>query len=276
MGRDYPSQALSGSGEDSSGVIADDLVVPTHESTLSPIVELRQYTLHPGKRDVLIDLFDRELVETQEAVGMQVIGQFRDADDPDQLVWLRGFSDMTTRHESLKAFYGGPVWKMHREAANATMIDSNNVLLLHPAQRGSGFSADPRSRPPRDATGSGPGLVIASVYPLDASAEAVMGDYFERTLAPALTDSGATVLAWFVTEASINTFPALPIRENENVFVWFAGFAEATHDFHLPPGDAPGVSGPAHLLRLIPTARSRLTGSSRACPAMSGMHARHA
>ena len=30
--------------------------------TRCPIVELRQYTLHPGKREVLIDLFDRELV----------------------------------------------------------------------------------------------------------------------------------------------------------------------------------------------------------------------
>ena len=37
----------------------------------SPVVELRQYTLHPGKRDVLIDLFDREFVETQEQVGIK-------------------------------------------------------------------------------------------------------------------------------------------------------------------------------------------------------------
>src|SRR5688572_13276071 len=32
-----------------------------------PIVELRQYTLLPGKRDVLIELFDREFIEGQEA-----------------------------------------------------------------------------------------------------------------------------------------------------------------------------------------------------------------
>ena len=36
-----------------------------------PVVELRQYTLHPGKRDVLMDLFDREFVETQEEVGIK-------------------------------------------------------------------------------------------------------------------------------------------------------------------------------------------------------------
>ncbi|PYL74556.1 MAG: hypothetical protein DMF26_10535, partial [Verrucomicrobia bacterium] len=52
--------------------------------TCCPIVELRQYTLHPGKRDVLIDLFDREFVESQEALGMKIIGQFRDLDNPNR------------------------------------------------------------------------------------------------------------------------------------------------------------------------------------------------
>jgi hypothetical protein len=60
------------------------------EETCCPIVELRQYTLHPGKRDVLIDLFDREFIDPQEALGMKVIGQFRDLDDRNRFVWLRG------------------------------------------------------------------------------------------------------------------------------------------------------------------------------------------
>ena len=97
------------------------------------IVELRQYTLHPQQREVLIDLFDREFVETQEAQGMRVLGQFRDLDRPDQFVWLRGFADMPARHRALEGFYGGPVWAAHRHAANATMIDSDNVHLLRPA-----------------------------------------------------------------------------------------------------------------------------------------------
>ena len=44
------------------------------------VFELRQYTLKPGQRDVLIELFDREFIETQEAAGMHVCGQFRDED----------------------------------------------------------------------------------------------------------------------------------------------------------------------------------------------------
>jgi hypothetical protein len=35
-----------------------------------PVVELRQYSLHPGMRDTLIDLFDREFVEGKEATGI--------------------------------------------------------------------------------------------------------------------------------------------------------------------------------------------------------------
>jgi hypothetical protein len=52
----------------------------TTSETWSPIVELRQYTLYPGQRDVLIDLFEREFVEHQEELGIRAIGQFRDLD----------------------------------------------------------------------------------------------------------------------------------------------------------------------------------------------------
>jgi hypothetical protein len=64
---------------------------------------------------------------------MHVIGQFRDLDEPDHFVWLRGFRDMESRDRGLRAFYGGPVWERYKDAANATMIDSDNVFLLRPA-----------------------------------------------------------------------------------------------------------------------------------------------
>jgi quinol monooxygenase YgiN len=195
--------------------------------TCCPIVELRQYTLHPGKRDVLIDLFDREFVESQEALGMKIIGQFRDLDNPNRFVWMRGFRDMPSRAQALKDFYGGPVWKAHREAANATMIDSDNVLLLHPATPPSGFSFGNKERSPAGSNETRSELIVATIYYFDAPVDAAFVQFFEKTLKPAVTDSGATVLAYFVTEDSENTFPALPVREGENVFVSFAGFNDA-------------------------------------------------
>jgi len=198
------------------------------EETCCPILELRQYTLHPGKRHVLIDLFDREFIEPQEALGMKIIGQFRDIDNRNRFVWLRGFRDMASRAQALQDFYGGPVWKAHREAANATMVDSDNVLLLRPALPTSGFSPEGKDRPASGANAIPKELVVATVYYFDAPPDADFVNFFEQTLKPAVTDTGASILGCFVTEDSENTFPALPVREGENVFAWFARFNDQT------------------------------------------------
>jgi NIPSNAP len=236
------------------------------------IVELRQYTLHPGQRDVLIDLFDREFVESQEALGMKVIGQFRDLDNPNRFVWLRGFRDMPSRAQALKDFYGGPIWKAHREAANATMIDSSNVLLLHPATPTSGFSLESKTRPPAGSNETRSELIVATIYYFDAPVDAGFVQFFEKTVKPAVTGSGATVLAYFVTEQSENTFPALPVQEGENVFVWFARFNDpAVYERHIAaltqsPGWRDEISKELarrlkrapEILKLSPTTRSLL------------------
>ncbi|MFE0465193.1 NIPSNAP family protein [Kitasatospora sp. NPDC058965] len=160
------------------------------------IVELRQYTLYPGARETLIELFEREFVTGQQAVGITVGGRFRDLDDPDRFVWLRAFPDMTHRRRALEAFYGGPVWRAHREAANATMIDSDDVLLL----RGPGFAPRPGARE-----------VVATVcQPADAT---TFDAFATRHLAPQH--------ALHRTEPAENDFPRLPVRTGLDVRVWF-------------------------------------------------------
>jgi quinol monooxygenase YgiN len=244
----------------------------THGQPCCPVLELRQYTLHPGKRDVLIELFDREFVESQEAEGMQIVGQFRDLGDPNRFVWLRGFRDMPTRAKALTAFYGGPVWKAHRQAANETMIDCDNVLLLRPAREGSGFSLGSAERPSRGAVAPAGGLVIATIYDLEAGAEGDFVDFFEGRLEPALSDAGASIVGYFVTEPSANTYPALPVREGENVFVWFSRFRDqAAYERYIAAlagsprwgGDvtkdlARRLKGHPETLKLSPTGRSKL------------------
>src|SRR5215471_6117347 len=96
------------------------------------VVELRQYTLHDGARERLVRLFENEFIESQQALGIRVIGPFHDLEDPNRFVWLRGFPDMNERRRMLSAFYEGSIWLAHRDAANGTMIDSDNVLLLRP------------------------------------------------------------------------------------------------------------------------------------------------
>ena len=239
-----------------------------------PVVELRQYTLHPGKRDVLIELFDQEFIEPPEALGITVIGQFRDLDHPDRFVWLRGFRDMTSRGKALSDFYGGPVWKTHREAANATMIDSDNVLLLRPVHPTSGFSLEDMKRPPVGPDEVPTSLIVATIYYFERSVPSDFINFFDQTLKPVATNSGARISAGFVTEKSENTFPALPVRENENVFVWFSTFrdSEAYENYvtalsqserwrdEISVGLTRYLDRAPEVLKLSPTARSKLRG----------------
>ena len=230
------------------------------------IVELRRYALRPGARETLIELFDREFVESQEEVGMQVLGQFRDLDDPDAFVWLRGFSDMGTRKRALEAFYGGPVWKHHASAANATMVDVGNVLLLRPV---SGLELDGDRRPPPGGKTAGAGLLVVTIYPLRKPAAGDFPAFFQRELEPALRRHSIPVIATYATEHSRNTYPALPVRGGEEVLVWMTSFADAAeHARHAPVLDritrtaSRHLDGQAEVLRLSPTGRSLLQGSS--------------
>jgi len=190
----------------------------------SPVVELRQYTLREGRRDELIALFDREFVAPQEALGIRLIGQFRDLDDPDRFVWLRGFADMASRGEALAAFYGGPVWQAHRDAANPIMLDSDNVLLLKPAEAGGGFAVPARTGAASQA------VVTAAIHYLDETLVEPFTAFFEAHMRPAIAADGAPVLASFVTETAPNSFPRLPVRAGERVFAWFSRFDSAAEE----------------------------------------------
>lgn len=192
----------------------------------SGVIELRQYTLHPGRRDELIALFEREFIETQAAVGLQVLGIFCDADRPDRFVWFRGCADMAARGAGLAAFYGGPAWSAHRDAANATMIDSDDVLLLRP------LTAWP------DAAA---GAWFASVCLLHEAPDDALRD--------ALRTAGG---CWLETEPAENDFPRLPVRKE------WAVVALAGEQAALPEPLQRRLRAPPQVLRLQPTSRSPL------------------
>jgi hypothetical protein len=236
------------------------------------VLELRQYTLRPGQRDVLIDLFDREFVETQEEAGMAILGQFRDLDRPDRFVWLRGFTDMPSRKQALASFYGAPAWKAHSAQANATMIDTDDVLLLRPVSPDSGFASLAAQRPPAGLAVPPPSRVLATICYRDRPFDDAFAGFFDHHVRPVLTGAGAAPLACFQTEYSENTFPALPVRTGENAFVWFTRFpSQAGLGDHLDWLERPdrGQGHALHMLlamlsrapqqlRLAPTARSML------------------
>lgn len=190
--------------------------------------ELRQYTLKAGRRDDLVALFEREFVEGQENEGMCIFGTFRDLERDDRFVWVRGFRDMDERQQALSAFYSGPVWQAHRDEANDTMVDVDDVLLLRPLAPVSFPRSSDHDRAVR--------ATIAHVHDGD-----VRDEVADSLFAAA---NGADWLATFVTLRAENTFPALPIREDADVVVVI------TIDGEVDGGD--------EQLRLAPTDRSRV------------------
>jgi hypothetical protein len=237
-------------------------------TTCCAVLELRQYTLKPGQREVLIGLFDEKFVAGQEDAGMTIVGQFRDLDAPDRFVWLRGFAGMPQRKRALETFYGGPVWQGNRTTANGTMIDSDNVLLLRPATATSGFALQGLARDRRPA-----GQVVAYLHYLQRPASASAVGDMEWRLRSALQSSGAQLQAVLVSEHSENTFLALPVRLGEEVLVWVAGFADqAAYDAQRVALEEiasvlqPLQSAPAERLHLSPTAGSLLRGTQETQP----------
>jgi NIPSNAP len=228
------------------------------------VLEWRRYALHPGQRDTLIELFEREFVETQEAVGIRVLGTFRDSGDPDSFVWLRGFADMPARAEALRAFYGGPVWAEHKDVANATMIDSDDVLLLRPLNAASRLALDTSARPAPGQRRAGSAVASVTICPLEGSDPGEIRSWFAREIEPRLSGDGASIRAVFITEHSPNNYPALPVREGENVLVWLSVFADpAARSKHWSRTDlasllAGRAAGEPQMSWLEPTSRSLL------------------
>lgn len=238
---------------------------------MSTLFELRRYRLKPGGFDDLLTLFEREFVHTQQAVGMDVPAIYRDLDDPDAFVWLRSFENIDARAQALATFYNGEAWNRFGSAANATMVNSDNVLLLAPRRLGSDFVPTCGARPESAAGAAEKGLITISICSLAPGREQEFATFFETEARPLIEQAGARIDATFVTAAERNSFPQLPVREGEPVFVWIGAFpnttAEETYRSRLRQSAAWQERGfpeldrrlwrPIETAQLIPTGRSR-------------------
>lgn len=235
------------------------------------LFELRRYRLRPGTREALIALFDAEFVETQEACGMAVLAQFRDLDDPDAFVWMRGFADLPARLVALQGFYGGPVWARHAPAARATMVNTADCLLLRPAGAAPAFAA-PAARPAPGAIAPASGAALVTVHHLTPGREAAFAELAEAAIRPRLAAGPGRLVATLATDPGPNDFAPLPVRPDP-VFVTLETFPDAAA-LAQALGERAGPDWmtemqpeidrlcwrPARVMRLAATGRSALRG----------------
>lgn len=228
------------------------------------VMELRQYTLRGGQRETLISLFEQKFVAPLNEAGCFVRGIFRDLDDPDRFVWFRSFANLESRKRALETFYDGPVWKTHRTAANATIVDSDNVLLLKPA-RSLNMKAT-QEQPARDA----PGVYSTCLYYMNGANAEEFSAFFSSVIWPRLAVLGVAPRMTLQTETAANNFPRLPVREQERVFAWIGRWpsVEGFRSFQerwvaqtgwrdtAPVSVLPALMRKPEILRLSPTALS--------------------
>ena len=186
-----------------------------HSGPCCPVLELRRYTVQPGAFDTLLGLFQRTFIAEQEAVGMHLVGFFRQVGRPEQFVWVRGFDGLTQRHAAYAAFYDGPIWKELRDATNATLVDSSDVLLLRPVD-GRGFLRGPMPEATKEKPGTG--RIVASLLFFPAPVDAAQ----RQAVGKALDGTRLESVAVLESESGKNTWTRHPVRTGENVLVGFS------------------------------------------------------
>jgi hypothetical protein len=202
------------------------------------IIDLRDYTTMPGARDLLIARCEEELFPAQRCLGADIMGIFRDADDMNRFVWLRGMASLAERRRILTAFYtNGELWHAQRAEVNSWIADASNVLLVRPI---SGWG-----EPVGGDTQVGMFSFISRT-PLTEPATKEL----QNMLLHAITAAGGHLLVVLETDPSKNNYPRHAIRTGEHGLIWLASF---------PLGQQPTLGLPnLQERRLLPGATSRL------------------
>lgn len=228
------------------------------------VLELRRYTLKPGMRSGFAEYFDTFFPEAMQQLGAIAAGDFLNRENPLMFTWIRGYRDMDERARFNAAFYYGPVWKEHRNAANGMMDDSDNVLLLRPASDAHALLVLPAVSPLTEPQGA-TGVVLSLIFPVKPErAEAFIADA-EQALARYPAE--IREIGMFVTLNERNNFPQHPIRSDGPFVCWFAVAKDdaalervrgVTSEVMQSLAATGALSGAPELMTLDPSKRSRL------------------
>jgi NIPSNAP len=219
------------------------------------LVELRSYQIVPGRVPAFVEHFEAHFLDSQEVLGMDIVGQFTVPGDDARFVWVRRFRDPAGRADALAQFYGGPVWQEFGPRANELMVDHTDVHLLYPHPSGPPFAAGHVPHAQRAEASGEPRTVVIAIYDLgDADLPAAA---MSRALAGA-PEAGVTELGRLVTAGVPNDFPRLPVHEDVTVGVWLladpSGGAAAVAMAHAVAGEGLSV----RTMPVTPTFRSTL------------------
>jgi hypothetical protein len=185
------------------------------------VLELRNYVTKPGRRDKFISYFETNFVDSQNAIGGYILGQFRVEGADDNFFWMRGFNDMASRSRYLPEFYRGEFWKQRRNYVNDMLINNDNVYLLKPLS----LSEDqPDAAVNSNEFGKKKGLVVVDYYVANTRLKELI-EFFKSKYLPFLKSNDVATTSW-VSELTENDFPGLPVFQDKNLLVTITPFKD--------------------------------------------------
>jgi hypothetical protein len=218
------------------------------------VLELRNYVTKPGQRDKFIAYFEANFIDSQNALGGYVLGQFTVEGAEDNFFWIRGFNDMASRSKYLPEFYRGAFWKQRRDYVNDMLVNNDNVHLLKPLSLSEGHGDAAVSS---NEFGNKKGLVVVDYYVANTRLKELT-EFFRSKYLPFLQLNGISTTCW-VSELTENDFPGLPVFQDKNLLVTITPYRdEAEYRLKLRQMNADSGRKLAEELREIVTTRTTL------------------
>jgi NIPSNAP len=100
---------------------------------MAGVIEIRTYRANPGERESAMAALRDRIIPAQREAGMQIVGPFPSSEDPDVLVWFRGFSDEASREAICTEFYGSALWKEELEGQIRPALADISVAVIEDA-----------------------------------------------------------------------------------------------------------------------------------------------
>jgi hypothetical protein len=182
------------------------------------VIELRNYVMRQGRRDEFINLFEENFTRSQNILGGYTLGQYRVKGADDNFFWIRGFKDMPARNKFLNDFYyGSPVWKQHKSAANSMLLNNDNVHLLKPLNL-KGGSDDAEFSFNTNWFGQEKGIAVVDFYTSNTKLEKLI-EFVKKKYVAILNTSKIENTSFWISETTPNDFTALPVFQDKNLLV---------------------------------------------------------
>lgn len=164
------------------------------------VIEFRRYTIKEGQREHFAKRFESYFREAIQQTGAIIAAEFLERANSNMFTWIRLNA----------ALYYGPVWKEHRSQMNDLLLDSDNVLLLHPLDPQRCVAILPAVDLAQEMDGA-QGIVVAQIFKLKPDSLKTFPQQAESAFA-SYRAAGVREAGVLVTLDVPNNFPQLPIR----------------------------------------------------------------